>query len=100
MESTVRDDTLVITFNDNLVASNLDDQLKFIKKAVELYPQPTLLELNFENVQEIDSLGINLVVGLYKQMENDSKKICVVNAIRPIKNLFNLFKLDTYFPIS
>jgi len=100
MKTKLEGDVLELILEENLVASNLDKQNEQTKTALEEHSTISALTLNLENVQEIDSLGINLVVGLYKELSNRNKKFSIINASQAIKNLFNLFKLDSYFEIN
>lgn len=100
MKIIVKDNYLQIILQKNLVASSLDEQMDIAKKAIHDNPQVETFEMNLEHVKEIDSLGINLVVGLYKQINNLDKKFCVTNTAASIQKLFKLFKLNTYFEIS
>ena len=100
MESKVNEKSLEIILDNDLVASFLDDQLAAAKDILKNNSEQTEIVLNMQNVKEIDSLGINLVVGLYKQVTSEQKKFKVKNVSKPIKNLFNLFKLSTYFEVD
>lgn len=100
MDIKIDNQKLVVTLKNNLVASNLDKQQNAAKKALTENPEIELVELDLTNVNEMDSLGINLVVGLYKELSNQSKKFMVTNSSPKIKNLFDLFRLDSYFEIS
>jgi len=100
MEAKVNGDTLELIIQTNLVASNLDTQVKAAKNFLAEYSSLNKIILNMEGVNEIDSLGINLVVGLYKQVSADNKVFSVINTSKPIKHLFNLFKLSSYFDVS
>ena len=100
MESRIIGEALEITFNKDLVASNLDEQLTTAKSFLAENQEVKEVKINMENVKEIDSLGINLIVGLYKQVSKDDKKFSVINTSKQIINLFNLFKLSSYFDVS
>jgi len=100
MESKINGNVLEIILDNDLVASYLDDQLSSAKIILKENPDQEEIVLNMSNVNEIDSLGINLVVGLYKQIAADQKKFKTINVSKPIKNLFNLFKLSTYFEVE
>lgn len=100
MEVNLMENRLEFIAKDNLVAANLEAQMSVIKDAMSKYSDITEVTLNLKNVTEIDSMGINLVVGLYKQVNAASKKFSVNNVSRPILNLFNLFKLTSYFDVS
>lgn len=100
MEANLSENKIEFIAQENLVASNLDVQLNVIKDALSKNPQIENIILNLSNVTEIDSMGINLVVGLYKQVHSENRKFSVNNTSRAILNLFNLFKLTSYFEVS
>ncbi|HOD53157.1 MAG TPA: STAS domain-containing protein [Candidatus Cloacimonadota bacterium] len=100
MEAIVKENTIEFVAKTNLVASNLDNQLSLIKDTLSKNPSVETIVLNLGNVTEIDSMGINLVVGLYKQVHAENRKFTVTNTSRAILNLFNLFKLTSYFEVS
>lgn len=100
MEVKIDNDNLELIVLENLVASNLDKQIKLAKDFLTEHKNLPNVVLNLESVSEIDSLGINLIVGLYKQVHAEGRNFSVTNTSRPIKNLFNLFKLSSYFEVS
>lgn len=100
MEAIVKENTIEFVAKSNLVASNLDNQLSLIKDTLSKNPNVETIVLNLGNVTEIDSMGINLVVGLYKQVHAENRSFSVTNTSRAILNLFNLFKLTSYFEVS
>lgn len=99
MEAKITDNKLTLHVMGNLVASNLDQQMIAAKEALQSNSSVEAVILDLMNVSEIDSMGINLVVGLYKQSISMQKKFFVTNVSRPILNLFNLFKLTSYFEV-
>ncbi|MCB5251248.1 MAG: STAS domain-containing protein [Candidatus Cloacimonadales bacterium] len=100
MEAVINENNIELVVKLNLVASNIDAQLNTAKDALSKNPDINSIVLNLENVTEIDSMGINLVVGLYKQVHSENRKFSVINTSRAILNLFNLFKLTSYFEVS
>ena len=100
MKVIVNEQTLELVFEKDLVASNLDEQTKTIKDSLKENPDVKKVSLNFENVKELDSLGINLIIATYKEADQKKKDFYIFNTSTSIKNLFHLFKLHTYFEIS
>lgn len=100
MQANINNNVLEFTALHNLVASNLEAQTEVIKEFLSKSQNIDTVNLNLTNVTEIDSMGINLVVGLFKQVQAKKLKFIVTNASRPIVNLFNLFKLTSYFEVS
>ncbi len=100
MKVIVNEQTLELVFEKDLVASNLDEQTKTIKNSLKENTDVKKVSLNFENVKELDSLGINLVIATFKEADEKKKEFSIFNTSTSIKNLFHLFKLHTYFDIS
>ncbi len=100
MKAVLDGKTLELQALNNLVASNLEVQTNVIKESFDKYQEIDLVVLNLANVSEIDSMGVNLVVGLYKQTVAKKITFKVSNASRSIINLFNLFKLTSYFEVT
>jgi anti-sigma B factor antagonist len=53
---------------------------------------PHRLILDIENVKFMDSSGLGAVMGVYKLLRD--KKICVVNAQKPVLDLLKLTRMD------
>ncbi len=100
METKIIEETLEMVISKNLVALNLDEIQQEMKKSIEENDGIKKVELSLQNVAEIDSLGINLIVGLYKTLSSKDIDFAVINTNRSIKTLFSLFKLSSYFNIS
>ena len=58
------------------------------------------LVINFSQVDAMDSIGINLIVGLFKQLKEDNKKLKITACNDALLNVFRLFKLDKEFVIE
>jgi anti-anti-sigma factor len=100
MESTLQGDVLTLTLDANLVAANLDRYQAETKQVFADNPDAKIIEFDLSNVTEIDSLGINLIVAVYKELSGRSLTFRVTNTSRQIKNLFKLFKLSSYFEVA
>jgi anti-anti-sigma factor len=100
MEFVLQGDVLTATLETNLVAANLDRFQAETRQAFNDHPDAKILEFDLKSVTEIDSLGINLVVAIYKEISGRGMTFRVVNTNRQIKNLFKLFKLSSYFEVA
>ena len=67
---------------DALLAENTDFQV---------------FELDMDNTENIDSVGVTLVIGLYKRIKGLQKTFCICGANSDVQNLFKLMKLDQFF---
>jgi anti-anti-sigma factor len=100
VEITINGSILTFKLADDLIASHVDKLVSQINTACKENENYDSVEMDLTNVKEIDSLGINFIVGLYKQLTEEEIKFFVSNTSRQIKNLFNLFKLSSYFEVK
>ncbi|MBQ3073897.1 MAG: anti-sigma factor antagonist [Ruminococcus sp.] len=64
-----------------------------IRKKIDMLTEqerPRMLRLDFSGVQFMDSSGIGLVMGRYRQMSLIGGKLMVINIPPHLKNLFRL----------
>lgn len=59
-------------------------------------------ELIFDchQVSSMDSVGVNLIVGLYKKAGGADRQFCMINCNEPILKVLKLFRLDEKFTIE
>lgn len=90
-------DVLRLTPKNDLVASSVDDQRASMMKALESAGDTVVLDLS--TVDIIDSLGITLVLGLFKSCQKSGAAFSI-EAVKPdIMRVFKLFNLTKFFPI-
>ena len=58
------------------------------------------LVVDLSGVKVVDSLGVNLLVGLYKECRKHGKAYQVTHCSPPIRRLFDLYKLTGYFGVE
>ena len=91
---------LRITPEDPLAAATINP---LHDQVVKLFADPSRFHtvvVDLSSVKVIDSLGVNLLVGLYKECRKHSKAYSVIGCNPAIKRLFDLYKLTTYFGIE
>ena len=83
----------------DLVASTVEAQRSAMMKALETRPgAPVVLDLG--SVEELDSLGITLVLGLFKTCQKAGAAFSL-EAVKPdLMRVFRLFNLPKFFPIA
>lgn len=94
MYKEVIEDRMTIYLEDDLIAPNV----KGFNQSVEDY----LIELgeldevvlNLKSVENIDSIGVTFVIGLYKSVLRDGLGFMIADASDNVKQLFKLMKLD------
>ncbi|MCK8060791.1 MULTISPECIES: STAS domain-containing protein [unclassified Fusibacter] len=100
MEKHVDGTSVRLVLNDDLTANNVpvfndevDDNLKNSNSMDELV-------LDLVNTENIDSVGVTFVIGLYKRVKDEGKLFRVVGASQDVQSLFKLMKLDQFFEME
>jgi anti-anti-sigma factor len=91
---------LLIIPDDPLAASTINP---LHNQLLSFFSDPTRFQkviVDLSGVQIIDSLGVNLLVGLYKECRKHGKAYIVTGCTPSIRRLFDLYKLTTYFGIE
>ena len=97
LSSKKKGDVLRLITKDNLVASTVDDQRVSMMKALESAGDKVVLDLSA--VDLIDSLGITLVLGLFKSCQKSGAAFSIEGVKPDIMRVFKLFNLTKFFPI-
>ena len=91
---------LICVPETNVVASNVPEMRDYI---LENWPEESSWE-NFvfdcKNVETLDSMGINLLVGILKKTKGENKKIKIINCNPSIVKVLHLFRLDQLFGLE
>jgi len=100
MKKTLNDSILTLSLQGDLVASNV----KNYKTQVEQYLLDEMgnvdeVILDLTVCENIDSVGVTFVVGVYKQVTNEAMGFRITGSSDEIKQLFKLMKLDEFFDL-
>jgi len=99
MVHAIENDQLTIKLEENLVATNASKMLAEIKAIIEDVENIHQVIADITKVDVMDSLGVNLLVGVYKQCSEQNWTFRVAGASPSILRLFSLYKLTSYFGI-
>jgi len=55
--------------------------------------------LDFSSLNYIDSAGLGILVGIFKRLNENNRKLTITEANDYIKKLFRITKLDTLFDV-
>ncbi len=58
------------------------------------------IELDLEGITQIDSMGVTLILGLYKSAQNLGLSFGVTGVDRNLARVFRLFSLTKFFPVE
>lgn len=89
---------LLLKPKSNLVASSVEAHRSAMTKALEEGTGPVVLDL--AQVDQIDSLGITLVLGLFKSCQKAGRSFRIEGVKPDIMRVFKLFNLPKFFSIA
>ena len=88
--------SLSIIINDDSVGlTNLNDLNAIVNS--ELNSDCKKIEIDFVNVNSINSSGLGILIACYKKVKSMDKELKLVNLNDKILNVFKITKLDTVF---
>jgi anti-anti-sigma factor len=82
----------------NLVASTVQGQREVLLEALQ--PSPDKVVLNLSGTDQVDSLGITLILGLFKSCSKGSIPFEVQGVPPSMMRVFQLFSLQKLFPVA
>jgi len=91
-------ETLVLRPHGNLVASTVESVRTAIAQALARMPEGVVLDL--AEVEQLDSLGITLVLGVFKTCQKAGKAFRVQGVRPDLMRVFRLFNLSKFFPVA
>jgi anti-anti-sigma factor len=89
---------LRIEATGNLVASSVEGQREFLLKTLEEPAGKVVLDLALTD--QVDSLGITLILGLFKTCQKSKIEFQVDGVSPSIMRVFRLFSLPKLFPVA
>ncbi|MEM7248671.1 MAG: STAS domain-containing protein [Acidobacteriota bacterium] len=99
MTLTTTDATLCLRPEGNLLASRAKELTATFLAELEGC-EATTVELDLSEVGEVDSIGVNIVVGLFRECESRGLEYVVTVGDPHVHSLFTLFKLDQWFTVQ
>jgi len=98
MKKALNDSVLTLTLQEDLIATNV----KGFKSNIDKYLHDEMgnideVIMDLSACENIDSVGVTFVVGVYKQVTNDAMGFRIKGSSEEIKQLFKLMKLDEFF---
>lgn len=100
MKANMADKTLFLVMESDLVASRIEELRDSCRKQFEKYPDAAHIVIDVSGVEFVDSLGVNLIVGLYRQASSESKTIEINGAGKNFMKIANFFRFPSLFPVK
>lgn len=98
LSTTLKDQVLYLAPQEDLLASSAQTFRTEMIEALESAQEGVVLDLSA--VSQVDSLGISLVVGLFKSCQSKELTFSVVAVNDNILRVFKLFKLTQFFSVE
>ena len=100
MNTIKKENSLVLIPETNLTAANIEELRDYFLKGLKQHSDILCVILDVTGVNSVDSLGVNLVVGLYREVTERSGTIEIIGAEENFMKVANFFRLPSLFPIK
>jgi len=99
MKTYKENDVFYLVPETDLVASQMEEIRDYFMTALRENPDVNQVTLNAQGIEIVDSLGVNLIIGLYRHVSTESKKFQIINAGEKFMKVANFFRFSTLFDI-
>ncbi len=100
MERIIEGQTVHLNLTLDLTANNIPTINKSLETLLPDSSTYEVLDLSFSQTENIDSVGVTFVIGLYKRIKGLQKTFKVSGASDDVQSLFKLMKLDQFFEMT
>ena len=100
MKAEMQEGRLVLQPGTDLIASRIEDLRNDVLAQMKKYPDAHAIVLDAAGIELVDSLGVNLVIGIYRQATADSKSFEVINAGSRFIKVARFFRFYALFSIN
>jgi len=99
MQILVKENTLKLIFDENFSTSFANDlQIRMIE-AINKTPMGDLV-LDMRNVEILDSVGVKILIGVYKTCQEQNRKLLLEVSHSNLRQVISLFKLDQLIQVQ
>ena len=94
MYNEVTEDRMTILLEEDLIAPNVKEFNHFVSENLMELDELDEVVLNLSSVENIDSIGVTFVIGLYESVLKDGLGFAIADASENVRQLFKLMKLE------
>jgi anti-anti-sigma factor len=91
---------LILIPESDLIASNIEGLRDYFLTQLRQHSEFEHVRLDAQGINSVDSLGVNLIVGLYREVMSKSATIEITGAGESFMKVANFFRLPSLFPIK
>ena len=100
MFTSIKDNRLEIKIAEDITVSWVRDRLEQVRRAIDKDSFYEEIVLDMEKVEAIDSIGLNLIIALYKTANQIRKGFKITGLNGRVRNLFKILKLDELITVE
>jgi len=100
MNAILQDKILVLQPGTDLVASHIEALRDAVLAEMKKHPGVTGVVLDATGVEIVDSLGVNLIIGIYRQAIAETKTFEVINAGSRFIKVAQFFRFFSLFSVN
>ncbi len=93
-------DTLFLVPKTDLVASQIEKLRDIFLEKLKKYPNVSKVILRADLIENVDSLGVNLIIGIYRQVKSESKTFEITGAGEKFLKVAKFFQFPSLFEIK
>lgn len=100
MKHTIVDDICVVTLQGDVVTSSVQTLKKLFLEILNKLENISTMEVKMDEVNEVDSQGMNFFIGLHLECEKRKLKLKLLSCTKNVSKLFSIFKLNNIFGLK
>lgn len=100
MKMEIINNSLFLIPETDLIASSIEPLRDFFREQLRSQAGFDAVVLDAAGIETVDSLGVNLIIGLYKQVSSEDKSFRIVNAGEKFTKISNFFKFPSLFKVE
>ena len=100
MIKTIENNAMRIQFQEDLIAPNVKEMENKMFRYIEEAKEVDEVTVEMSEIENIDSVGITFIIGMYKMVTKDGRLFRVIGCNDDMKQLFKLMRLDDFFDIE
>jgi anti-anti-sigma factor len=95
-----KDDSLILQPESDLVASRIEHLRDAVLVQMKKHADVSHVVLDAKGIELVDSLGVNLIIGIYRQSVAESKTFEIVNAGDKFMKVAHFFRFPSLFNVT